>query len=164
MTAPRRSAVVRALRAAAHAELDGVLAMASAAYDEATHAESKAENQYDTRSLEASYLAAGQAVRVAALRRAAGFFDAVDDGDGNPDAQVGPGALVGIEEDGVTSWCFVAPEGGGAIVQADGVAVRVVTPASPLGEALVGAREGDGVEVFDPRPRAFEVVAVRGPG
>jgi hypothetical protein len=49
------------------ADLSLYFKAASAARDEATHEQSKAENKYDTRGLEASYLARGQARQVAEL-------------------------------------------------------------------------------------------------
>ena len=122
---PLRPAVVRALQAELHAELAAVLANAKAAYDEATHAESKAENQYDTRSLEASYLAAGQAERVAALRRLVAFHDALDPDVEAAETPVGHGSLVALEdEQGALRWCFVAPDGGGRAVTVEGHVVR----------------------------------------
>lgn len=133
--------------------------MASLASAEATHTESKAENKYDTRGLEASYLAAGQARRVVELRRIAAFFDrlVVKPVDG----PAGVGSLIETEEDGVTRWLFLAPEGGGTHVDVGGVAVRLVTPSSPLGRELVGAESGDEIEVEMPRLRRIELLSVR---
>lgn len=153
--------VLAALRAEVHHTLRSALAVASAATSEASHAESKAENQYDTRGLEASYLAAGQAVRVTALRRLASFFDGLGEGVRTEDAVVGLGALVALDDGrGPVRWCFVAPDGGGISVQVQGVEVQVVTQASPLGEVLVGASAGDVVERLDPRPQALTVLSV----
>ncbi len=155
--------VVRALRESVHQTLQTGLAMASAAYDEATHAESKAENKYDTRGLEASYLAAGQAVRIAALRRVSAFFDQLGDGVATEGVAAGLGALVALEDaQGVVRWSFVAPDGGGITVVVDGVEVRVITRDSPLGEALLGAVEGDVLELAQPRPQELTVLRVTG--
>lgn len=153
--------VVRALREQVQRILHTSLAAASAAYDEATHAESKAENKYDTRGLEASYLAAGQAVRIASLRRVAAFMDQLGEQVLNHDVPVGLGCLVALQDaDDVVRWSFVAPDGGGISVQVDGVEVRLITRDSPLGEALVGAVEGDSVELTHPRPHELTVVRV----
>jgi hypothetical protein len=55
------------------------------------------------------------------------------------------GALVAAEDDdGVTVCFFLAPEGGGTKLSGG---VQVVTPASPLGAALLGKRAGDEVEL-----------------
>jgi transcription elongation GreA/GreB family factor len=56
------------------------------------------------------------------------------------------GALVEVEdEDGRRLSYFLAPEGGGTRLEGG---VQVVTPPSPLGEALVGKRAGDEVELM----------------
>src|SRR5690606_28022446 len=56
--------ILAALRIQAEAELTQLKAAAAATHDAATNEESKPENQYDTRALEASYLADAQAKRV----------------------------------------------------------------------------------------------------
>ena len=56
------------------ADLALLLTAAEVARQAATHEESKAENKYDTRGLEASYLAAGQARRAEEIRRALGAW------------------------------------------------------------------------------------------
>ncbi len=116
----------------------------------ATHEEAKPENDKDTRALEQSYLARGQAMRVEELRAA------VVQVKGMPiraydDAQtIALGALVTAEEeekDGPPARrrFFLAPQGGGAKLAAG--EVLVVTPKSPLGQALVGKKVGDACEV-----------------
>lgn len=157
------ASVVQALRDTVNETLQAGLAMASAAYDEATHAESKAENKYDTRGLEASYLAAGQAVRIASLRRLAAFFDQLGDGVLTEEVVVGLGALVALQDgQGVVRWSFVAPDGGGIAVTLEGTEVRVVTRDSPLGEAMLGAVEGEVLELTQPRPQELTVLRVTG--
>ena len=53
-------------------------------------------------------------------------------------------ALIQVEEDDAEVWFFLAPEGGGTKLKGG---VQVVTPASPLGRALLGKRAGDEVEL-----------------
>jgi transcription elongation GreA/GreB family factor len=55
------------------------------------------------------------------------------------------GALVETDEDGETGLFWLVPHGGGTRL-ADGT-VQVVTPKSPLGQALLGARPDDECEV-----------------
>lgn len=130
------------------------------ALEGATHAESKPENDKDTRALEQSYLARGQAARVEALREDVAALRglavrALDD-----DHPVSLGALVTTTEDEAEARVLIAPCGGGATLA--GGAVRVVTPGSPLGRALIGRSVGDAVEVeMGGRRREVEVAAVR---
>lgn len=112
-----------------------------------THEDNRPEGDKDMRSTEASYVARGQAMRVRALEddlaRVVGMtLRGFDD-----DAPVALSALVELEGEGSRSVVFVAPAGGGTRLALAGVTVQVVTPASPLGKALIGARAGDDVEV-----------------
>jgi transcription elongation GreA/GreB family factor len=135
----------QALKAELVQKLEETLRTLQAAHadtlEAATHAEAKPENDKDTRALEQSYLARGQAMRIEALK--AGLAAVVTMG-------VAPGevgrvsALVEADEDGDEVRFFLAPEGGGTRLAGG---VQVVTPASPLGQALVGKREGDEVEL-----------------
>jgi transcription elongation GreA/GreB family factor len=125
----------------------------------ATHEEAKPENDKDTRALEQSYLARGQAARLEELRTGvaeAGGMPLRAYAEGQP---IGLGALVTAEEhDGELSF-FVAPHGGGVSL-AKG-SVQVVTPKSPLGRALLGRREGEDCElVIAGRTRTLTIVKV----
>jgi transcription elongation GreA/GreB family factor len=149
-----KSAVFADVLAALRADLADIERIHAMAIDEATGSESKAENQYDTRSLEASYLAAGQGERVAALRRLVALFDAYRP---HASTRVGMFALVEIRDSAGSSWVLVAPDGGGRRVIAGDRTILLVTPDSPLGAALMGASEGDTLAL---RAREIEVEQV----
>jgi transcription elongation GreA/GreB family factor len=126
----------------------------------ATHAEAKPEGSKDTRALEQSYLARGQALRVVDQRRAVADVLAMSVRDFGPDDVIAVGALVTVDEDGQEQTLFVAPHGGGT--ELAGKTVRVVTPGSPIGRALLGRRAGDEVErEVGGKARSLEIVAVR---
>lgn len=123
------------------AELGRFANAARSAQAEATNEQSKAENKYDTRGLEASYLAHGQSrqareTEVARQQfanltlRAFGARDAID-----------LGALVELEG----TLYFIGPSAGGTEVMHEGREVLVITPQSPLGQELIGKRRGDRV-------------------
>src|SRR4029078_794252 len=89
----------------------------------ATHEDAKPENDKDTRALEQSYLARGQARRVAELRTAILDVEAmawVASGEAQP---VALGALVSVEEEGQGSLLFLAPHGGGSALSNGSVQV-----------------------------------------
>lgn len=131
-----------------------------AAIEGATHEEAKPENDKDTRALEASYLARGQAMRLEELRRGLAELRALRVRAFGEDSLIALGALVTVEEgDGITSF-LLAPHGGGASLA--GGCVQVVTPRSPLGRALLGKCEGDDCELtIDGKRRTFSVARVR---
>lgn len=135
------------LKAALLRELEATLATARAAHASAiegsTHEEARAENDKDTRGLEQSYLARGQAQRVAELEAAVGDVTALALRTFTPTSPIAMSALVEVDEDDKTKRFFIAPAGGGTML--DGV--QVVTPSSPLGRALLGKRVDDEVEL-----------------
>lgn len=133
------------------AAMERLLAMT---LSEATGAESKAENKYDTRSLESSYLAKGQGERLLALRRLLSWWESAPAG---IDDRVSLGALVGADAGEERRWFLLSPDGGGRRIALDQRAVAVITADSPAGRALLGARVGDEVTIG---PTSLEVVCI----
>jgi transcription elongation GreA/GreB family factor len=122
----------------------------------ATHAEAKPENDKDTRALEASYLARGQAMRIEELRLALAEVRAMSVEPTKQGATLG--SLVTALEDEQSVRFFLAPQGGGTKLPGG---VQVVTPRSPLGVALLGKRAGDACELkLGGRDRELEVTRV----
>ena len=70
MKAVEKAKVIRIVRAELEAQYRRVAAAAREAHGYATDPDSKAESKYDTRGLEASYLAAGQAAKADELAEA----------------------------------------------------------------------------------------------
>jgi transcription elongation GreA/GreB family factor len=116
-----------------------------AAREGATHEEARAENDKDTRALEQSYLARGEAARVEQLRAALAEVRAMPVRSFLQDERAALGALVTVEEDGGQLVLWLAPQGGGSRLA--GGRVQVVTPASPLGRAILGKVVGDDLAV-----------------
>lgn len=119
--------------------------------DGATHPENKPENDKDTRALEQSYLARGQAQRVVELQDALNQLKALELRSFTAGAPISLGALVALEDEQGMVHYFIAPAGGGLRVNVDGVEVRVVTPQSPIARALLGKREGEDLELRTPQ-------------
>lgn len=116
---------------------------AQATHAEATHEENKAEDKYDTRGLEASYLAMGQAKQAEETALAVQAFEALALRNFLPDDVISLGAAVVVETRGRPSHYFIGPRAGGTEVKHEGQAVTVITPNSPLGRQLMGRRRGD---------------------
>ena len=153
-----------ALKAELVAQLEATLAAARAAHASAiegsTHEEARAENDKDTRGLEQSYLARGQAQRVAELEAAIGDVTALALRTFTATSPIAMSALVDVDEDGGAKQFFLAPAGGGAMVGPTRT-VQVVTPSSPLGRALIGKRVDDEVELQLPGAyRSFVITSV----
>lgn len=155
-----KQAVLDLIAAKLTTELEGLLRGARASFAAATDPDSKAENKYDTRTLEASYVARGQAQRVAELESALHAFKALSCKDWPPDSPIATGALVTLQpSSGTPELYFIGPAAGGTEVRCNGQEILVITPNSPLGQRLLGKRRGDPV-TGRPGPSA-EVMMVR---
>ncbi|MBI5766182.1 MAG: GreA/GreB family elongation factor [Verrucomicrobia bacterium] len=141
-----KTALLQAIVQRLESELALLTRAALATYAEATDEQNKAENKYDTRSLEASYLARGQSKVVDEAAQALEQFRALATRDIAPGEPVALGALVTIADaTGGNSHYFVGPRAGGIELEHDGRTIMIITPQSPLGRQLVGRREGESV-------------------
>jgi transcription elongation GreA/GreB family factor len=115
---------------------------ARASHAEATHESSKAENKYDTRGLEAAYLAGGQARQAKELMDSIELYESLSPRDFASAEPIEVTALVELECNGMKSTYFIGPRNGGLEVQFQGEDVTVITPQSPLGQNLLGKKSG----------------------
>ena len=58
-----------------------------------------------------------------------------------------PSSLVELEISGRRAFYFIVPSGGGLIMRIDEKPVQVITPQSPLGDALLGKKVGNTIRV-----------------
>jgi transcription elongation GreA/GreB family factor len=115
----------------------------AAAIEGATHEEAKPEDDKDTRGLEQSYLARGQAQRIETLQRGLAAVLAMNL---EPLKSVSVGALVELEDvHRNLSVFWLAPDGAG--LKLNSKSVQVLTMHSPLGQALIGKSAGDEAEL-----------------
>ncbi len=158
-----KRAILDAVLASLEAEVASLLASATATYEGATHEEAKPENDKDTRALEASYLARGQAKRVEEMNETITRLRFIELREFGPDDPIGISALVDVEIDGGrVERMFLVPIGGGREVEVGGAKVRVVTSGSPVGRQLLGKYEGDDfVLTIAGKRREYVVEAVR---
>ena len=138
---PSKDALKQELLDLVDADLRALERIQKATQEGATHAESKAENSKDTRAVEQSYLARGQAGRVEELRTGWALVHAMPILPVSSAGTVGLGALVTLEEGDATRILFVAPYGGGYKLAAG--SIQVVTPRSPLGAGVMGKAADD---------------------
>ncbi len=142
------------LRRKLASDLDAFLASQNAAQEGATHEESRQEDPKDTRAIEATYLARGMAERVELMHEAAAIFKRLAVRNFGPDDPIGVTALVGLddERDGETVY-FLVPCAAGETLEFCGYTIRTLTPGSPLGQALIGLRVDDDIELQLPGRR-----------
>lgn len=141
----QKPAVLEALIAHLDSELEGLLRGARASYAAATDPDSKAENKYDTRTLEASYVARGQAQRVAEVQEARQSFIRLRELAAETTVKLG--SLIVLEMGGHQDHYFISPAEGGIEVTVEGQEIMAITPASPLGSQLMGLSVGGSVRL-----------------
>ncbi len=129
-----------------------------------THAETRAENDKDTRAIEASYLARGQALRVEELGEVAARLRVLRHSrpvHATP-GTAALGSVVGlVEATEPPRWFLLLPVGGGRRVQVGACEVSAVSVAAPMGRALLGVEEDDDVDlVVGGRKLHYSVVCV----
>ncbi|MDG1241296.1 MAG: transcription elongation factor GreAB [Opitutae bacterium] len=124
----------------------------------ATSEESRAESQWDTQGLEASYLAAGQA------GQAKQWADAVEELQSEREdllktnTDVSLGALFKCDFDGSEEVFFLAGVAGGQVISMDHIEVTVITAQSPLAARLRGYKVGDTFAL--PNAKFGEILAI----
>jgi hypothetical protein len=145
-----------AIRAELRANFDRLSQAARDSHAAATDPGSKAESKYDTRSLEASYLAAGQAKQLEDVARDVASFETLRLPEFGADDAIDAGALVEVDLDGESQWFLLVPAAGGVALEWEGREITLLTPASALYQRLLGLRMGDSLD--DPSLFVSEVM------
>jgi transcription elongation GreA/GreB family factor len=156
-----KRALIRKIIARLTDELEVYFRAANASRAEATHEQNKAEDKYDTRGLEASYLARGQSRQAAEIESAIAEFEKLAARQLADGEAIDIGALVELEHGGENSFYFLGPRAGGTEVVHDKKEILVITPQSPLGEQLMGRKQGDQPQLtFGGTKQATRIVSV----
>lgn len=140
--------IVERLKERLSEEIRVLSAAADEAKSAATHAESRAEDQHDTRSTEASYLAAGQFQRVYELKNMLRILIGLPLRKFSVTDRIAIGALVSLEREKALAHYFLCPVTGGYKVICAGKEISVITPQSNLGQELVDKKMGDEIEIL----------------
>jgi transcription elongation GreA/GreB family factor len=139
-----KSLLLKQIVAALGESLDVLERAARASHVEATHESSRAESKYDTRGLEASYLAGGQARQAKEVIDSMKIYQSLATRDFAADELIDLTAVVEVEAEGASNKYFIGPKSGGVEINFKGEEITVITPQSPLGQNLVGKKAGQG--------------------
>ena len=145
------------------AESEHLASAARTAHADATAPESKAENKYDTRGLEASYLAGAQAKMAATSLQNIAAYKMLELKEFNNKSRIALTAFIELESgDGSRSFYFLGPNGGGTIVEHEGMKVLLITPASHIGTKLLGREVGDSIKIDSgSTKKEYEIISIR---
>jgi len=118
------------------------------AADATTHSEAKQEGKYDTRAIEASYLASAQADRLAELDQRILTLDNLDtSGDKSTDIVKISSLIYVKDDDERCKWYMVLPGVAGVSVQIESTTIMILSPESILGSELVGKSIEEDIEL-----------------
>lgn len=144
---PDKTKVRDALLTEMRAALAAMAKSAKDAAEGATHEENRSEGDKDMRATEESYVARGKAMRTEELADELARAEQLVLRDFAPGDAIAPSALVRVLVDDQARLFFVSTQGGGRELAVEGALLTVVTPASPVGRALIGKRVGDDFEL-----------------
>lgn len=152
-----KSELVELICGELRARLERLAKAALAAHEAATDPGSKAESKYDTRSLEESYLATGQARQVKELGETLRTFENLKLREFSETEPIDAGALVELRRVGskATVYFLLAPASGGLEIVFQKNEITLLSPESPLYSKLLGKTVGMMIEEPD-----FEILTV----
>ncbi|MCH6255422.1 GreA/GreB family elongation factor [Puniceicoccaceae bacterium K14] len=123
-------------------DLESARTAALESAESATDEEARAENKYDTRGLESSYLASAQAHYAKELQDNLEAYHNLKLRGFTSSDPIALGAIVTtLSSKGMEKY-FVGPAQGGMELSTDFGGVLVITPKSPLGSQLIGQKVG----------------------
>ncbi|AZZ38259.1 hypothetical protein CIK05_01850 [Bdellovibrio sp. qaytius] len=157
-----KAALVQKIKSDLQESFEILKAAALATYEDATHEESKPENEYDTRGLEASYLAGAQGKRLAEIEEVFAVYKFLKLRELSATDAIQLSAIVEVQHNNKTLHLFLVPKGGGMTVAFDGLNIQVVASSSPLGESLLGLHVDDVAIVESPaRTLEYDIIAIQ---
>lgn len=140
-----KQAVLNYLKDQLNAELKKAKDAYQTTKGHATSDELKAEGKYDTRSIEAGYLASAQQKRVNELEEDVKLLDEIDLT--LPNDTVSVGSLVEIEFNDMARNYFISSTSGGTMIKSESDVTLVISAFSPIGVEVIGLKPGDHFEV-----------------
>lgn len=114
-----------------------------------TGEEAKQEGKYDTRGLEASYLAEAQAEQTQQLAQSLHIFESLKLENLSTEDAISPGALVETELNGQISYYLLTPCAGGLIIDYEMGELTTLSPDAPLYQKLLNLQSGDLIDGDD---------------
>ena len=129
--------------------VDNAKNAANRAHHTATDKENISQTRYDTLALEGAYLAHGQAARAAEAETELSLFKNLSMNEFSNESAIEIGALVILENcESNQKMVFIGPSAGGLKLTFSGRELLVITPLSPMGNALLGKMVDDELEII----------------
>lgn len=141
-------------------ECEVIQSAVTSAVAAATDSEAKPENKYDTRALEASYLAGAQAARLDELKGMRAFISTLN-WHATPSTAIKALSLVELQCDEKVTWWLLLPFGGGYKLKFPHIEIQTITVNSPLGQGMIGKTAGDYFELrVGEADKEYQVISI----
>lgn len=130
---------------------ESLMATKTAYQESKSHAqdsELRSESKWDTRGIEAGYLASAQEKRVKELEIELALIKSLPLRDFDIDDEIAVGAVVKLEDQ--EKFYFISPVSGGTTFRINRHEVQVISIKSPLAQAMIGMLEGDDFKFDSP--------------
>jgi transcription elongation GreA/GreB family factor len=151
--------LVELLQETLERDLTLLMNAAHVAHEAATHEESKAEDKYDTRGLEASYLAGAQARRAGEVQEMMHFYQALKLQKIEKGGVILAPALIRFENESKESVVLLVPKANLTTLELAGKSYPLMTSLSPLGQEFIGRSVGEDFEILlGGRKRAYVIL------
>ncbi len=128
-------------------DLSALEAAAHSTKEYVTDGDVKSDGKYDTRAIEASYLAGAQEKRVEEIKL---DIQMLKDLELHPTTTAQLGSLVKIKFNNEDRLYFISSTAGGSIVDIEGTSVLVISVFSPIGSEVLNLSKSDSFEVETP--------------
>ncbi len=140
-------------------ELMELESSAKSAYDLNTATDLKSEGKYDTRAVEAGYLAGALKKRVDELKLELQLYEEIEVKEFLKTEQVAIGAIIELEYLKKSQKYYLSSTGGGHFIDTDLGSILVISVFSPIGCEVLGLKIGESFEVETPKiTREYKVV------
>jgi transcription elongation GreA/GreB family factor len=130
-------------------ELKEIESAAHSSREYANQDDIKSEGKYDTRAIEASYMAQAQEVRVEELKQDLTMIKDIEVEHQSLHIELGSLAL--LEQNGKEVWYFISSALGGTMLNIDDYLILVISVFSPVGSEALSLEVGDSFEVETPK-------------
>ncbi len=153
--------IIEELLSKVRAELSALESASKSAKAYVTDGDIKSDGKYDTRGIEAGYLAGAQEKRVEELKLELQMLEEIPIRDFSKGEEVGIGSLVDLTFKGQTRRYFIAPTAGGTMLNIDETPILVISTFSPIGDAVFGTTLGEEFELETPQElRLYKVESI----
>lgn len=137
--------ILESLQQSIQDELEKANSAYKTTHNHATNSELKSDGKYDTRAIEASYLAGAQKKRVEELKKELTLLSEIDPSSTHENVCIG--SIVTLTLNNIEKKYFISCTTGGSLINFEGEHYLVVSAYSPLCSAMIGLQAGDTFEV-----------------